>query len=163
MSKLSPLSLERLRDHLRPELADMPAEDLEQIIESSISEVPQGIAEDFMKALGSLGKAVGPTLQRAAPGIAQGAATGASVGRSMGSADWRGRRIGILGITNGQASANSLPCCCDAASSIGGKYAIDPHPRRAANRPRGGCNDRRSPGKPGRQAGYGASSTRCFR
>ena len=46
--------------------------------------MPAGIAEDFLKAIGSLGKAVGPTLQRAAPGIAQGAVTGASVGGPLG-------------------------------------------------------------------------------
>ena len=84
MLRLSPLSLEGLRLCVRPEFAAMPAEDLEQIVESSVSAVPQGIAEDFMKQLGSLGKAAGPTLQRAAPDMAQGAATGASVGGPWG-------------------------------------------------------------------------------
>lgn len=84
MLRLSPLSLEGLRQCVRPELAVMPAEDLEQIVESAVSAVPQGIAEGFMKQLGSLGKAAVPTLQRAAPGMAQGAATGASVGGPWG-------------------------------------------------------------------------------
>lgn len=44
---------------------------------------PSG-AEDFMKALGSFGKAVGPTLKSAALGTIQGAATGASIGDTMG-------------------------------------------------------------------------------
>ena len=83
-SQLSPLSLEGLRQCVRPELAGMPAEDLEQIVDTSISGVPANIAEDFLSAFGSLAKAVGPTLQRAAPGVAQGAATGASVGGPWG-------------------------------------------------------------------------------
>jgi hypothetical protein len=83
-SQFSPQSLEGLRRCLRPEFTGMPAEDLEQIVNTSISEMPASAADDFMKALGSLGKAVGPTLQRAAPGIAQGAATGASVGGPWG-------------------------------------------------------------------------------
>jgi hypothetical protein len=83
-SKLSPQGLEGLRQYLRPDVADMPAEDLEQIVDSSISEMPAGIAEDFMKTLNSLVSAAGPTLQRATPGIAQGALTGASVGGPWG-------------------------------------------------------------------------------
>src|SRR5215510_2438406 len=79
-SQLSPLNLEGLRRCLRPEFTGMPAEDLEQIVNTSISEMPAGAAEDFMNALGSLGKAVGSTLQRAAPSIAQGAAAGAPLG-----------------------------------------------------------------------------------
>src|SRR5215212_6091557 len=80
MARLPPLSLEGLRRCIRPEFAVLPVEDLEQIVDTSISGVPQDAAEDFMKALASLGQAAGPALQRAAPGIAQGAATGASVG-----------------------------------------------------------------------------------
>ena len=83
-SKLSQLSMEGLRQCVRPEIAGMPAEDLEQIVDSSISGIPDGIAEDFMKSLRSLGSAVGPTLQRAIPGIVQGAATGASVAGPFG-------------------------------------------------------------------------------
>ena len=74
----------------------MPAEDLEQIVNTSISEMPASAADDFMKALGSLGKAAGRTLQRAVPGIAQGAATGASVGGPWGA---------LLGAGAGLASA----------------------------------------------------------
>jgi len=95
-SQLSPLSLEGLRQCVRPEFAGMPAEDLEQIVDSAISGMPASIAEDVMKALGSLGTAVGPTLQRAVPGIAQGAATGASVGGPWGA---------LIGAGAGLASA----------------------------------------------------------
>ena len=95
-SQLSPLSLEGLRQCVLPEFAGMPTEDLEQIIDTSISDLPASIAEDFMKAVGSLGRAVGPTLQRAVPGIAQGAATGVSVGGPWGA---------LIGAGAGLASA----------------------------------------------------------
>jgi hypothetical protein len=84
MQRFSPESLEGLRRCLRPEYAGMPGEDLKQVVESSLSALPAEAAEDFLKSLGSLGKAVAPALQRAAPGIAQGAATGASVGGPWG-------------------------------------------------------------------------------
>ncbi len=94
-SKLCPRSIDGLRLCVRPEFAGIPAEDLEQIVDSSISGMPASIAEDFMKALGSLGKAAGPTLQHATPGIAQGAAT-ALGGRSLGA---------LIGASAGLASA----------------------------------------------------------
>src|SRR4030095_14592173 len=83
-SQFSPQSLEGLRRCLRPELTGMPAEDLEQIVNTSISEMPASTAADFMRALGALAKAAGPTLQRAVPSITQGATTGASVGGPWG-------------------------------------------------------------------------------
>lgn len=84
MSGLSPSSLQGLRTCLRPEFADVPGEHLEEVVAASMSDLPQPVAENFIKALGSLGKAAAPVLQRAAPGIAQGAATGASVGGPWG-------------------------------------------------------------------------------
>ena len=83
-SQLSPRSLEGLRQCVRSDFTGMPAEDLEQIVDTSISEMPAGTAEDFLKTIGQFGKAVTPTLQRAVPGIAQGAATGATVGGPWG-------------------------------------------------------------------------------
>jgi hypothetical protein len=80
----------------------MPAEDLEQIVDSAISAVPHDIAEDFMKALGSLGKAVGPSLQRAAPGIAQGATTGASVGGPWGALIGAGAGLASSSLSTGK-------------------------------------------------------------
>jgi hypothetical protein len=74
----------------------MPAEDLEQIVDSSLSDIPSDIAEDFLSSLRSLSGAVSPTLQRAVPGIAQGAATGASVGGPWGA---------LIGAGAGLASA----------------------------------------------------------
>ena len=66
-------SLKGLRKCIRPEFAAMPAAELEQIVNSSISSLPQDAAEDFLDRLRSLGKAVAPTLEHAAPGIAQAA------------------------------------------------------------------------------------------
>jgi hypothetical protein len=84
MPTLSPQGLQGLRTCLRPEYADLRREHLEQVVASSVNDLPQPVAEDVMKALSSLGNAVAPTLQRAAPGIIQGAATGASVGGPWG-------------------------------------------------------------------------------
>jgi hypothetical protein len=110
---LSSQSLEGLRRCVRPELAGMPAEELEQVINSSISEMPAGIIEDFMKTLGSLGKAVGPTLQRAAPGIAQGAATGASVGGPWGALFGAG-----AGLASTALSSKGKPSTAGAPASV---------------------------------------------
>ncbi len=96
MPRLSPLDLEGLRWSVRPEYAGMPNEDLEEIVDSAVSGLSESTAEDFMKTLGSLGKAVGPTLQRAAPSIAKGAATGATVGGPWGA---------LIGAGAGLASA----------------------------------------------------------
>jgi hypothetical protein len=80
MPRMSALSLEGLRSTIRPEYARLPAEDLERVIESSISGLPAGTVEDFMSTLSSFGKSAAPVLQRAAPDVAQGAATGATFG-----------------------------------------------------------------------------------
>jgi hypothetical protein len=84
MPRLSPLTLEGLRACVRPEYAGMEAADLEQVVEEAVSGIPGESAESVMSTLGSLGKSVAPTLQRAAPGIAQGAASGAAVGGPWG-------------------------------------------------------------------------------
>ena len=103
-SPLSSLNLQGLRQYIRPEFAGMPAEDIEHIVESSTFEMPAGTAEDFMKVLGSLGKAAGPTLQRALPGVAQGAATGATVGGPWGALIGAG-----AGLASGALSKPSKP------------------------------------------------------
>jgi hypothetical protein len=84
MSGLSPSSLQGLRTCLRSEFADVPSDHLEEVVAASMSDLPQPVAENFIKTLGSLGKTIAPVLQRAAPGIAQGAASGASVGGPWG-------------------------------------------------------------------------------
>lgn len=84
MSSLSPTSLQGLRHCLRPEFADVSGDHLEEVVAASMDNLPEAMAENFLKALGSLGKAAAPVLQRAAPGIAQGAVSGASVGGPWG-------------------------------------------------------------------------------
>ena len=84
MSSLSPQSLQGLRHCLRPEFAEVSGDHLAEIVAESVNELPDAMAENFLKALGSLGKAAAPVLQRAAPGIVQGAAQGASVGGPWG-------------------------------------------------------------------------------
>jgi hypothetical protein len=71
---------EGLRYCLRPEYAGLPEEDLDRIIEASISGLPGDTGEDFLGTLSSVGKAVLPALQKAAPDVASGAASGAALG-----------------------------------------------------------------------------------
>ncbi len=80
MPRLSSLDLAGARLVVKPELSGLPAEGLESIIEQSLTGLPRDATEDFMSTLGSLGKAVGPALQRAAPSMVQGASTGAAAG-----------------------------------------------------------------------------------
>jgi hypothetical protein len=84
MSRMSPSDLAGARCCVRPEYSGIPAEDLEQVVEQSLSGLPGDTTEDFFKTLGSLGKTVGGTLQKAAPGILQGATQGASIGGPWG-------------------------------------------------------------------------------
>jgi hypothetical protein len=71
---------EGLRYCLRPEYAGLPEEDLDRIIEASVSDLPGDAGEDFLSTLSSVGKAVLPALQKAAPDVASGAASGAALG-----------------------------------------------------------------------------------
>lgn len=108
MPRLSQLDLKGVRWSVRPEYAGVPDEDLEQIVDSAISGLSDSAAEDFMKALGSFGKTVGPTLQGAAPSIAQGAATGATVGGPWGALIGAGLASGVLG-GKGKPAAPAAP------------------------------------------------------
>ncbi len=96
MPRLSPESLEGLRRCLRPEYDGLPREHLEQVLASSVNDMAPDVAEDFMKSLTSLGRAVVPALEHAAPSIIQGAASGASVGGPWGA---------LIGAGTGLASA----------------------------------------------------------
>jgi hypothetical protein len=109
MPRLSGLSLEGLRQCVRPEFATMAAEHLEQIVDSSISGVPHDAAEDFIDRLGSWGKAVAPTVQRAAPGIAQGAVTGASVGGPWGALIGAGAGVASSSLSSGKPARPTAP------------------------------------------------------
>ena len=102
MTRLSSLSVEGLRSCVRPEYAGIPSEDLEQIVDASLDELPSDVAENFLQTLGSLGKAVAPTLQRIAPGVAQGALSGATVGGPWGALIGAGAGL-ASGVLGGQA------------------------------------------------------------
>ena len=84
MPRLSARELRALRQCVRSELSSTPTEHVEQIMDESLSELPTAVTEDFKNALGSFGKTLGPTLQRAAPGMVQGASKGAAVGGPWG-------------------------------------------------------------------------------
>ena len=49
--------LEALRWSIRPTAADVSQEDVAEIVDSVLAELPQSTAEDFMKSLGSIGTA----------------------------------------------------------------------------------------------------------
>jgi hypothetical protein len=74
------LDLDDVRQSVKPEYADMHDEELGALVDSAVSELPDDAAENLLQTLGSVGRVVGPTLQRAAPRIAQGAASGATAG-----------------------------------------------------------------------------------
>ena len=118
MSRLSPLDLAGVRRCVRPEYSGIPSEVLEQVVEQSLSGLPDDTTEDFLKTLGSIGKAVGGTVQKAAPGILQGAVQGASVGGPWGA---------LIGAGAGLASG--------ALSQAGQRSAPTPRPGAAAVMP----------------------------
>jgi hypothetical protein len=80
MPRLSDATLKGLRASLAPECAGLPALHLQGILDSTVAALPEGTTEDFLSTLGSVGKAVLPALQQAAPSVAQGAASGATLG-----------------------------------------------------------------------------------
>jgi len=80
MPRLSDATLKGLRASLAPECAGLPALHLQGILDSTVAALPEGTTEDFLSTLGSVGKAVLPALQQAAPSVAQGAASGAALG-----------------------------------------------------------------------------------
>jgi hypothetical protein len=114
MPQLSTQELDSLRRSLRSEHSRVSDEALEQIVESVTSELSPGAGEDFMKALGSIGKTVGPTLQRAAPSVAQGAATGATVGGPWGALIGAG-----AGLASGMLSGRGKPTAPPPAAAPG--------------------------------------------
>jgi hypothetical protein len=71
MPRLSPMDLKALRWSVRPEHVGAPDETLERTVYSVIPGLSDSTAK--RKALGSIGQAVRPTLQRAAPCVVQGA------------------------------------------------------------------------------------------
>jgi hypothetical protein len=103
---------------VHPTFSGLPDEELEQVVERSMSALPEDTAEDFMKSLGSLGKTVGSSLQSAAPSIAQGAATGATVGGPWGA--MIGAGAGLASASLGKKSpAAPVPAAVAAPSPAG--------------------------------------------
>src|SRR5215813_11632052 len=102
---LSPEALDGLRRCLRPEYADLPREHLEHVVASSLGDMSPAVTEDFMKTLSSVGSAVAPVVQRAAPSIVQGAATGASVGGPWGALIGAGAGLATSAISGTGPSA----------------------------------------------------------
>src|ERR1700722_8706622 len=80
MRRMSDATVRGLRASLAPECAGLPVSHLQGILDSTVSSLPDSTTEDFLSTLGSVGKAVAPALQQAAPSVAQGAATGATFG-----------------------------------------------------------------------------------
>jgi hypothetical protein len=101
---LSSSSVEDLRALVRPDYASLGAEDLEQIVDASMADLSSDSAENFLRTLGSLGKAAGPVLQRLGPGVAQGATSGATVGGPWGALIGAGAGL-ASGLLGGQAKA----------------------------------------------------------
>jgi hypothetical protein len=118
MPSLSPEAVEGLRTCLRPEYGNLRREHLQQVAASLMCDLPPAVAEDFMSTLSSLGKAVAPTLQRAAPSIIQGAASGASVGGPWGALIGAGAGLAssALGSTKGAPAAAPPPAPAAAPS-----------------------------------------------
>jgi hypothetical protein len=89
---------------VRPDYASLGAEDLEQIVDASMADLSSDSAENFLRTLGSLGKAAGPVLQRLGPGVAQGATSGATVGGPWGALIGAGAGL-TSGLLRGQTKA----------------------------------------------------------
>ena len=104
MNRLSSSGIESLRAIVRPDYAGMASGDLEQIVDASMAELSSEAAENFLKTLGSIGKAAAPVLQRLGPGVAQGAASGAMVGGPWGALIGAGAGV-ASGLLGGQAKA----------------------------------------------------------
>jgi hypothetical protein len=127
MARLSPQSLQGLRMSLRPEYADVPGEHLEEVVASSLNDMPEAVAEDFLNALSSLGKAVAPVLQRAAPSIVQGAASGASVGGPWGALIGAGAGLASSALGGAKPPPTAPPAAVPRpAPSPGGTAAAQP-------------------------------------
>ncbi len=126
--------VEALRRSIRPEDADISQEDLDMIVGSALDELSDTTAEDFLKSLGSIGKAIAPTLQRAAPGIAQGAATGASVGGPWGALIGAGVGLGkeLAGGQRKPGGTVAPPAPPAIAPPVAGKPAVSTLPTGSA-------------------------------
>lgn len=69
-----------LREALSAEYADLPAEDIESLVESLYPDVSAEDLEGFFSSLKKAVRSVGKVAKRALPGVIQGATTGAAAG-----------------------------------------------------------------------------------
>lgn len=104
MCGFSSSSIEGLRTIVRPDYSEMGDSDLEQVVDESMATLPADVAENFLSALGSIGKAAGPLVQRLGPGVAQGAVSGATVGGPWGALIGAGAGL-TSGLLGGQAKS----------------------------------------------------------
>jgi hypothetical protein len=132
---LSPEALDGLRRCLRPEYADLPREHLEHVVASSVGEMSPAVTEDFMKTLSSVGSAVAPVLQRAAPSIVQGAASGASVGGPWGALIGAGAGLASSAIGGATPAPPAAPRAAPAPGPAAPQAAASPQPAPAAPPP----------------------------
>jgi hypothetical protein len=89
--------------------------DLEQVVDESMAALPADIAENFLSALGSVGRAASPLVQRLGPGVARGAASGATVGGPWGALIGAGAGLGS-GLLGGNASSRAPASAARTAS-----------------------------------------------
>ena len=104
-----------LRSLLAPELADLPAEDIERIVAEQLPginaiELEEGL-KSFARSIGPALSQVGNVVQRAAPGALQGAISGASLGAAAGpygmlAGAIGGAALGPAGVCNRAAYRN---------------------------------------------------------
>jgi hypothetical protein len=133
MPRFSPASFEALRAAVRTEYGGMEAADLEQLVEDAVSELPAASAESVWGALGSVGKAVGPTLQRAAPSMAQGAASGATVGGPWGALIGAGAGLASSALSGkGRPAKPAAPVAAPAAAAAAPQVGALPSGQSAA-------------------------------
>src|SRR5438105_1158837 len=153
MPRLSDVSLEGIRYCIRPDYASLPAEDLERVVESSISGLPGDIAEDFLSTLSSLGKTVAPVLQRAAPDVAQGAASGATFG------PWGAVIAAGAGLASSLLKSQEKPAPTPVAAPLGTTPPSTTAPAPVGGAPPPTTGPQGAPSPPSLPTGQGAAAT----
>jgi hypothetical protein len=112
------LNLDDVRESVKPEYAEMVDEDLEALVESAVADFSDGAAENFMGTLSSVGRAVVPTLRRAAPSVAQGAASGATVGGPWGALIGAGAGLASSALAGQRKPRAAAPGAFGAAATM---------------------------------------------
>jgi hypothetical protein len=108
MSPLSSSNVEYLRECARSDYAQMSAGELAEIVDATAAELSPEAAENFLKALKSIGKVAAPVLKKLGPGIAQGALSGAPFGGPFGALLGAGAGL-ASGLLGGKGKASRPP------------------------------------------------------